>query len=142
MITHTELRNIRAPASIAIQIEAKAAITVGSANIAVQRYKTIVVRTIMSSEKKGDYVDKKVIGSGSGTQPNWYDIKHYGFDSCNWQNVDWRQMKSKGGTGLQLGGAEIRVKGWKGGLSWFKAEIQLSKQTGTDLKNMNYRLVR
>ena len=103
-------------------------------------YKTIVVRTIMSSEKKGDYVDKKVIGSGSGTQPNWYDIKHYGFDSCNWQNVDWRQMKSKGGTGLQLGGAEIRVKGWKGGLSWFKAEIQLSKQTGTDLKNMNYRL--
>ena len=100
-------------------------------------YKSIVIRTIMSSEKKGDYVDKKVIGSGSGIQPNWYDIRKHGRDTCNWQNVDWRQMKSKGGQGLQLGGAEIRIKGWKGGLSWFKAEIQLSKHTGTDLKNMN-----
>ena len=100
-------------------------------------YKTIVLRTIMSSEKKGDYVDKKVIGSGSGTQPNWYDIRKYGRDTCNWQNVDWKQMKSKGGQGLHLGGAEIRVKGFKGGLSWFKAEIQLSKYTGTELKSMN-----
>ena len=100
-------------------------------------YKTIVLRTIQSSEKSGDYVGKTVNPSGSGTQPNWYDIRKHGKDTVNWQNVDWKQMKSKGGTGLQLGSAELRVKGWKGGLSWFKAEIQLSKHTGTDLKNMN-----
>ena len=38
-------------------------------------------------------------------------------------------MKSKGGQGLNLGGAEIRFKGWKPGCSFYKAELQLSKHT-------------
>ena len=100
-------------------------------------YKSIVLRLIMSSEKKGDIINKTIIGSGTGVQPVWYDIRHYGRDTCNWQNVDWNQMRSKGGSGLNLGGAEIRVKGFKGGLSWYKAELQLSKSTGNDLKNQN-----
>ena len=100
-------------------------------------YKSIVLRLIQSAEKKGDITNRTSMGSGTGTQPVWYDIRNYGRDTCNWENVDWTQMRSKGGPGLNLGGAEIRVKGWKGGLSWYKAEIHLSTHTGTNLKNMN-----
>ena len=105
-------------------------------------YKSIVLRLIQSAEKKGDIIDKKIIGNGSGTTPVWYDIRKYGKDTCNWENVNWMDMKSKGGTGLKLKSAEIRVKGWKGGLSWYKAELHLSKHTGTQLKNMNRDLTR
>ena len=100
-------------------------------------YKSIVLRLIMSSEKKGDIIDKKIIGNGSGTTPIWYDIRKYGRDTCNWENVNWNDMKSKGGTGLKLKSAEIRIKGFKGGLSWYKAELHLSKHTGSMLKGMN-----
>ena len=104
----------------------------------------------MSSDDKGDLIDKKIIGTGSGTQPKWYDIRKHGKDTCNWVNVDWTQMKSKGGPGLNLGGAEIRVKGFKPGVSYYKIELQLSKQLdfgGNDmtrhrLRQMNYDLTK
>ena len=105
-------------------------------------YKSIVLRLIQSSEKKGDLVDKRVIGSGSGTAPVWYDIRKHGKDTCNWENVNWNDMKSKGGKGLKLQSAELRIKGWKGGLSWQKAELHLSKHTGSTLKAMNRDLLK
>ena len=114
-------------------------------------YKTIVLRMIASSEDKGDIIDKKILGSGSGTQPKWYDIRKYGKDTCNWINVDWTQMKSKGGPGLNLGGAEIRFKGFKPGVSYYKIEMQLSKHDDRDiggradghkLRQMNYDLTK
>ena len=114
-------------------------------------YKTIVLRMIASSEDKGDLIDRKIIGSGSGTQPKWYDIRHHGKDTCNWINVDWTQMKVKGGPGLNLGGAEIRFKGFKPGVSYYKIELQLSKHDDKDfggradghkLRQMNYDLTK
>ena len=118
-----------------------------------EKLQSIVLRIIMSAEKDGDIVNKKIIGSGSGIQPKWYDIRYHGRDTCNWVNVDWTQMKSKGGPGLNLGGAEILMKGFKPGVSWLKFELQLSHHDDKDfgsrtdvpghkLRQMNYDLTK